>query len=187
MGLSSGFVVPMGGDLVALATLGCLPSSGLSEMVSGLGLVGGGDFADSGSAFLLGASKTSGFSDDIDSLELCGAGSSSILVSADHLLGTVSSLKFEVSSLVVGVASFSEICKDSWVRVLVGLELRLAGFAFVGGVIDLVLPVSERRSLDSGRFSRAGPKGVSLVGEEGLLRSPGFGLSMPGPASALVL
>lgn len=70
---------------------------------------------------------------------------------------------------------------------LVGLELRLAGFAFVGGVMDLVLPVSARRSLDSGRFSSAGPNGVSFVGEEGLLRSLGFGLSTPGPASALVL
>lgn len=112
-GLSSGFAVPMGGDLVELVTLGCLPSSGLSEMVSGLGLVGGGDFADSGSACLLGASETSGFSADIDSLELRGAGSSPIFVSADLLLGAASSLKFEVSSLVVGVASFSEICKDS--------------------------------------------------------------------------
>lgn len=68
-----------------------------------------------------------------------------------------------------------------------GLELRLAGLDFVGGVTDLILAELGRRSRESERLSIAGPNGVSLVGEAGLLRSPGFGLPMVGPASALVL
>jgi hypothetical protein len=57
----------------------------------------------------------------------------------------------------------------------------------MGGVSDLVLPASGRMSLESERLSSAGPKGVSLVGEEGLLRSLGLGLPMVGTTSVLPL
>jgi hypothetical protein len=94
-----------------------------------------------------------------------------------------------VSSFVVGAAIFSDIRRDSCVRRLVGLELRLLGFAFVGGVIDLVLPglASVRMSRESDLLSIAGPNGVSLVGDPGRLLSLGFGLPRVGTISALVL
>lgn len=72
-------------------------------------------------------------------------------------------------------------------RRLAGLELRLLGFAFVGDVSDLKAPASERMSRESERFSKAGPNGVSFVGDEGLLRSLGFGLPRVGTISVLAL
>lgn len=74
-------------------------------------------------------------------------------------------------------------------RRLVGLELRLLGFAFVGGVIDLVLArfTSVRMSRESDLLSRAGPNGVSFVGDAGRLLSFGFGLPRVGTISTLVL
>jgi hypothetical protein len=71
------------------------------------------------------------------------------------------------------------------VRRLVGLELRLIGFAFVGGVIDLVLVRlgSVRKSRESDLLSMAGPNGVSFVGDAGRLLSLGFGLPRVGAFS----
>lgn len=152
--------------------------SGLPTVASGLGFVAGGDLAgsvSSGTASFvstffgvdssLGASATR----TGDAFEPRGTG----LSSASDVSGTgaafVSSVKFDVSSLVVGAAIFSDSCRDSCVSALVGLELRPNGLAFVGGVTDRVLPVSGRISLESERLSKAGPNGVSLVGDEGLL------------------
>lgn len=70
---------------------------------------------------------------------------------------------------------------------LAGLELRLLGLVFVGGVSDLMLPASGRMSRESERLSRAGPNGVSFVGDEGLLRSLGLGLPRVGTTSVLAL
>jgi len=112
---------------------------------------------------------------ELDLLNDNGAGlsseSSTLGVAAT---GFVSFLKSDVSSRVVGAASFSAISNVSWARVLVGLEARPAGFALVGGVIDLVLPMSDRRSLESDRFKTLGPKGMVFVGD----------LGRPGSASA---
>lgn len=122
-------------------------------------------------------------------LKLSGAGFTPVSELSDARLAVVSSLKLDVSSLVVGVAIFSESWSDSCVRALVGLELRLEGLALVGGVTDLILPppFSGRISRESERLSKAGPKGVSFVGELGLLRSIGFGLPSVDTTSALVL
>jgi len=73
------------------------------------------------------------------------------------------------------------------VRRLAGLELRLLGLAFAGGVSDLMLPASGRMSRESERLSRAGPNGVSFVGDDGLLRSLGLGLPRVGTISVLAL
>lgn len=74
-------------------------------------------------------------------------------------------------------------------RRLVGLELRLIGFAFVGGVIDLVLVRlgSVRKSRESDLLSMAGPNGVSFVGDAGRLLSLGFGLPRVGAMSTCTL
>lgn len=50
-----------------------------------------------------------------------------------------------------------------------------------------MLPASGRISLESERLSKAGPNGVSFVGDEGLLRSLGLGLPRVGTTSVLVL
>jgi len=73
------------------------------------------------------------------------------------------------------------------VRRLAGLELRLLGLAFVGGVSDLKAPASGRMSRESERLRRAGPKGVSFVGDDGRLRSLGLGLPRVGTISVLAL
>jgi hypothetical protein len=73
------------------------------------------------------------------------------------------------------------------VRRLAGLEPRLLGLAFAGGVSNLKLPTSGRMSRESERLSRAGPNGVSFVGDEGLLRSLGLGLPRVGTISVLAL
>lgn len=72
-------------------------------------------------------------------------------------------------------------------RRLAGLELRLLGLAFVGGVSDRKAPASGRMSRESERLSRAGPNGVSFVGDDGLLRSLGLGLPRVGTISVLAL
>jgi hypothetical protein len=120
-------------------------------------------------------------------LKPSGAGFSTISDVSGIGAAFVSSLKSNVSSFVVGAAIFSDSCSDSCVRRLAGLELRLLGLAFVGGVSDLMLPASGRMSRESDRLSRAGPKGVSFVGDDGLLRSLGLGLPRLGTTSVLAL
>lgn len=193
-----GFDEGNGGDMVFSVTEGFFSSSGLSRIVSGFGFVAGADVTDS--VLSTGCSTasesspfpetflTSGSSEFVagDFLKLSGAGFASGPELSDAGFAVVSRLKLDVSSLVVGAAIFSDSWSDSCVSTLVGLELRLKGFAFVGGVTDRVLP-PPTSARESDRLSRAGPKGVSLVGELGLLRSFGLGLPSVGTTSALVL
>lgn len=165
-------------------------------MASGLGFVEGGDLTGSVSSVTaslvsLSCGVVSSFgvsgSRTGDFLELTDTGFSSGSDVSDTGAAFVSSVKFEVSSLVVGAAIFSDSCSDSCVSALGGLELRPNGLAFVGGVTERVLPLSGRMSLESERLSKAGPNGVSLVGDEGLLRSLRLGLPNDDPTSTLFL
>lgn len=198
VGLGAGFEVSVGSGPV-FSSAGFWTASRLFLMASGLGLVEGGDLTGSvslcassgsdssaGESILLSSGIVSGCFTK-GSLGSRGLGALSASTSSDGCLGIVSCVKLDVSYFVVGVASFSEICKDSCVSMLVGLELRLAGFVFVGGVTDLGLPALGRKSRESERLSKAGPKGVSFVGDPGRLLSLGLGLPMVGTASTLVL
>ena len=120
-------------------------------------------------------------------LKPSGAGLSTDSGVSDTGAAFVSSLKSRVSSLVVGAAIFSDSWSDSCVRRLAGLELRPLGLTIVCGGSDLMPPASGRMSRESERLRRAGPNGVSFVGDEGLLRSSGFGLPRVGTTSVLDL
>jgi hypothetical protein len=193
VGVTACFVgVAAGGDMILSNSGFDLPTAGLPTMLSGLGFACGGDLTCSVSvdrfsivSGFLGVESSTGVSEPTTGDFRTGFSSAAGVSCIGAAF--VSSLKFDVSSLVVGADIFSDSCSDSCASRLCGLELRLLGLAFAGGVTDLILPASGRMSLESERLSKAGPNGVSLVGDEGLLRSLGFGLPKVGTTSVLVL
>jgi hypothetical protein len=192
-----GFVgVESGGGIVLSIAVLAFAASEFLGLISGFSFVERGDLIGSVSrgtisscSVFLGVDTSFGSSDPRagDFLRSSGTGCSIISDVSGIGAAVVSSLKSSVSSLVVGAAIFSDNWRDSCASRLAGLELRLFGLAFMGGVTDLMLPASVRMSLESERFSRAGPKGVSLTGEEGLLRPLGLGLPSVGTISVLDL
>jgi hypothetical protein len=193
----AGFVeAESGGDIVFSSSGLDLATSEVSTTLSDFGFTTGDDLTSSAWAGVSvidsdfwGVDSSTGGPELItdDFLKPSGAGLSSASDVSSIGAAFVSSLKLEVSSFVVGVAIFSDSCSDSCARRLAGLEVRLLGLAFVGGVTDLILPASGRMSLESERLSKAGPNGVSFVGDDGLLRSLGLGLPSVGTTSVLVL